>query len=155
MKCNIFVEWKRAEMKMVRTFPPSMNTVTLVWFRLDWFLCANRRRSLSRSSVFCMLIFLEIFLFLNRKWLRPQWHDGGGCSCSLDGRVWVGEEPGARASRDVVGQLQSDSGSSHGRFCERPPLTAHLHHLKQVRRRATPTSCCTRARRAFYFIKVI
>lgn len=111
--------------------------LSLVAFRFDWFLCADRRCSPSHSSVFCMLIFLES---LNRKWAerrrrrRPHWHDGGGCSCSLDGHVWVGEEPGVRASGDVVGQLQSDSGSSHGRFCQRPPLTAHLHHLKQVRR---------------------
>lgn len=68
------------------------------------------------------------------RWWRPHGHDGGGCRCSLDGHVWIREQPGARASRDVVGQLQFDSGSACGRFHERPPLTAHLNHLKQVRR---------------------
>lgn len=113
---------------------------SLVWFKFDWFLCATCRRSLSHSSVFCMLIFLERLdrKWPERQWQWPHWQDGGGCSCSLDGHVWVGEEPGVRASGDLVGQLQSDSGSSLGRFCERPPFTAHLHHLKQVRRAGPP-----------------
>lgn len=33
---------------------------SLVWLKFDCFLCANRRRSPSRSSAFCVLIFLEV-----------------------------------------------------------------------------------------------